>query len=367
MNIKITGNGDVRGSGIIDVGVVPYTYSGYTYYAGGGRMSITGYGSISADIIANARMDGQAHTKGGAGTFYYKKGGAATGVVLVRSTFPATYGTSIQGPAALAAMLVDDARVTYGNKDGSKLLRVTTLDLKAGSKASITFDGQSVSLATQPTVGSGQILKVNQGSLSVAGGLEIPTSAGLDVQGNITVTGSARVSGTIDHATGTLKVTEELTWDTNDDIPTAVECRSLVVTAGSKQTIRGGVVVSENCTIAAGASVNVRGGVAAKVAEIDGTLAMFGGRMVVSGSMRVSGTLTHHETSSTHETIDLQVAGTLTLTKTGVIHANKKSTKTTGNRKYWYASHGGRASIDSDTQGEYGSLTNPVSAHQHPA
>jgi len=330
-------------------------------------MSITGYGSISDDIIANARMDGQAHQKGGAGTFYYHKGGDATGVVLVRSTFPATYGTSIQGPAALAAMLVDDALVTYGNKDGSKLLQVTKLDLKAGSKATITFAGQSVSLATQPTVGSGTILKVNRGSLSVAGGLEIPTSAGLHVQGSITVTGSARVSGTIDHATGTLKVTKELTWDTNVDIRTAVECGSLVVTAGSKQTIRGGVVVSENYTIAAGASVNVRGGIAAKAAEIDGTLTMFGGRIVVSGSMRVSGTLTHHETSSTHETIDMQVAGTLTLTKSGVIHANKKSTTATGDEDYYYASHGGRAtSGDSSTQGEYGSLTNPVSPHQHP-
>ena len=100
-----------------------------------------------------------------------------------------------------------------------------------------------------------------------------------------------------------------------------------------------------------------------------GSTVSLNGLSKLAKDLIVEGTLTHEATSFTDETIDVQVAGTLTLTKTGVIHANKKSTKTGNDQYYRYASHGGRAKSGdySYTQGEYGSLTNPVSPHQHPA
>jgi len=128
--------------------------------------------------------------------------------------------------------------------------------------------------------------------------------------------------------------------------------RARTTTKGAEVTVGSGSLASsytDTVRIPAGSTVSLNG--LSKLAK----------------DLIVEGTLTHEATSFTDETIDVQVAGTLTLTKTGVIHANKKSTKTGNDQYYRYASHGGRASSDSDTQGEYGSLTNPVSAHQHPA
>ena len=130
--------------------------------------------------------------------------------------------------------------------------------------------------------------------------------------------------------------------------------RARTTTKGAEVTVGSGSLASsytDTVRIPAGSTVSLNG--LSKLAK----------------DLIVEGTLTHHETSSTDETINVRVGGTLTVTKTGVIHANKKSTKTTGDEDYYYGSHGGRAKSGdySNTQGEYGSLTNPVSAHQDPA
>ena len=91
-----------------------------------------------------------------------------------------------------------------------------------------------------------------------------------------------------------------------------------------------------------------------------GSTVRLNGLSELAKGLIVEGTLTHDATSSPSQTINLRVGGTLTVTKSGRIDATKKSTKPTGSTNWPYASHGGQAR-SSSTQGEYGSVTNPVS------
>jgi hypothetical protein len=71
IGIVITG-GSVTGSGVLDVSVDSGSTTNQYYRAGGGRISVTGYNTISDAIVANARMDGSRWYDSGAGTFYHR-------------------------------------------------------------------------------------------------------------------------------------------------------------------------------------------------------------------------------------------------------------------------------------------------------
>ena len=117
----------VSGTGSIDVGV-QNSGSG-SDYAGGGRVAIVGYTTISQAIIDNVRLDGALTTKGGSGTLYlesiYQK---AFGQLVIRSTYSAAFDTPIAGRQTLCSITVNNANVP-DNKD----LRVCGACTKLGS------------------------------------------------------------------------------------------------------------------------------------------------------------------------------------------------------------------------------------------
>ena len=85
INLKLTG-GALEGSGVLDVGVSwdGASASDASYKAGGGRISISGYGSISEAVVANARMNG-ALSGSAPGTFLHTPQGSAVGHLVVRA------------------------------------------------------------------------------------------------------------------------------------------------------------------------------------------------------------------------------------------------------------------------------------------
>ena len=96
ININITNpQGQVRGDGVIDAGVIARRND--YYYGGGGRVSITGYGSISNTTVNRVRMDGHTKAKSAPGTFYYRAHGQQQGNLRVYSTFKSTLETPITG------------------------------------------------------------------------------------------------------------------------------------------------------------------------------------------------------------------------------------------------------------------------------
>jgi hypothetical protein len=76
VNIKITDSGDVTGDGLIDASVQRMDMKYAFEKAGGGRISLTGYGSASGEIISRANVAGLNKGVGTfsdtAGTFFYK-------------------------------------------------------------------------------------------------------------------------------------------------------------------------------------------------------------------------------------------------------------------------------------------------------
>lgn len=97
INIQLKDGGTVTGSGVIDVGVTEYTGSHSFRRAGGGRAAVLDYGSITDEIVANFRMDGQKDNGGsGAGTVFHRRVCSTEGGdLIVRSTFKTSLATPI--------------------------------------------------------------------------------------------------------------------------------------------------------------------------------------------------------------------------------------------------------------------------------
>jgi hypothetical protein len=71
VNMKITGAGAITGSGAIDVSVVRQSSGcdGNSNGGGGGRVPVTGFGSITTAVLDNVKMDGNPSCRSGAGTY----------------------------------------------------------------------------------------------------------------------------------------------------------------------------------------------------------------------------------------------------------------------------------------------------------
>jgi hypothetical protein len=111
IGIVITG-GSVTGTGVLDVSVDSGSTTNAYYRAGGGRISITGYSTISDAVVANALMDGSRWYGSGAGTFFYQSRYAPFGNLLVStSAFTASALTPILGAIELCNITEVRARV----------------------------------------------------------------------------------------------------------------------------------------------------------------------------------------------------------------------------------------------------------------
>ena len=308
MNIKLKNGGDVKGSGVIDVSVGRDSYSASR--AGGGRASITGYGSLPEAIITKVNMDGQPVNSNGAGTFYYKPL-VGEGNVLVRSTFRTYVQTDIgqneQGaPTILNLLHIDDCKVRYDMS--SSVLTVTTLKLQSGSGARLEIADASLTVKTAPMLNSGTYLTIPSGKLTVvAGGLTVPSSMSLAVSSTIDVTGNMYVSGSISHTGGKLTVSDTLQWKISGSIPTATTATDMIVDTG--------------CTVWMTKDVKLGTATTTGSLSVAGQLEMRGGLLTVMGPMTITGLLTHAATSDKSKSIDLDVAGKLWVKGSGKIEA----------------------------------------------
>ena len=300
----MTGGG---GKTSIDVGV---ENSGNSKdYAGGGRASIVGYSSMSADVIKAVRMDGAAGTAGGAGTFYHRKQGEATGHLVVRSTFLAKHDTPVNTQVDFTTVLVENVRLVMATEGDVK---VATMTITASSKVVITTS--KLTVGTSLTVPTAASLHVVGGSLEVAGDLTLAAggSTKLDVDGMLVVRDDLNVqasaSATVGDAVvvdgdavvaGTLDVKGEAMLssfrsDQGIEADTSFFRGALLLDRSSARvSVKHAVDVAGNVSLAASTTLSTDGILAVHTDFTIGASASttVGDALVVDGDALVTGTL----------------------------------------------------------------------------
>ena len=284
VNIKITGSGTVTGTGLIDVS----TYSSgsdYRHYeqSGGGRISLTGYSSVSADIVERAKTDGW---RGAPGPFYHQEVGQLP-EVIVKSTGVATSeaAVAILIPAQVRRLAIYNVKVEVDVIDAADVLVIDDLDVMAkASDTRLTIKQASLKVSATPILASHRFtILVPNGDLNVQGNLTVTASNFITVKDDIAVTGLCTVYGTLTAQAGALDIDAlVVSGGTVSQVnaallnPSTIDNVLLEVSPSTKKAAAfnvngnieaGEVVVKKSCSLIAKSNVTI-----AKNCDLGGTL-----------------------------------------------------------------------------------------------
>jgi hypothetical protein len=352
INIKLKAGGAVLGSGVLDVGVTSHT-ANQQRFAGGGRVAVLDYGSITSGILENVVLDGQSRHGSGAGTLFHRKKGEV-GNVVVRSSFTPHPRTLVDGPASLVKLNVDNTKVVYEVPENSGTLSVTTLVQSKSSSLKTMASLVSVDKVTVPgtsyldvtggatasmlDVAKGGTLHVYSALVDIDDATKVDGSAEL---GNGLQTGSLSVGGNLVVSAGAVDCDTTMVVSGTADIKAGVNTNSLSVSADATLDVRSGAVtVATETEIVGELDLWDTVSVSTNTCVVSGNVIARGGKLAATNAMTISGTLEHALTSNKDRAIDLNVGGKLWVRGTGKITATGKSSVASDG--YW-ASHGGAA------------------------
>ena len=344
----------MTGSGTLDAGVDSGSSSSTYYRAGGGRISVTGYSTISNTIIANARMDGSRWSSSGAGTFYYRSS-TDFGSLMVRTVGYTPGIASDEGRTAVIA-LPNGRRLSRVRAVNARLLlvgsgsiRIDALEVSSGGWLKIS--GQSAQVNSD--FATANYMQMVGGALSVSGSVTVPGGGNLISDSAISITGNLTMIGNINHGGGdgsALDVGGFVSWrpQNGEALPDTMSAGSLLVHTSGSLTVPDTMRVATLLQVASTLTVN--GGATVHNLEVlNGGTLVLNSVMQVNGSATVlsGGTVTHAATNNPAATVQLRVTDTMTVASGGQINVDQRSSYVRpcpdwGNAGAIYPSHGGR-------------------------
>jgi len=137
----------------------------------------------------------------------------------------------------------------------------------------------------------------------------------------------------------------------------------MAVSWGATLTTSGSVTVMVGLAVR-GTFVHSANVIAAWM-NVDGAVRSQGGKVAVKNDLVLFGSWTHAPTKNVAKTVNLKIAGRLTISSGGSIDVDYKSTYTragrnTGYKTAYYQSHGGEGSSSSASSVPYGNFRNPT-------
>jgi hypothetical protein len=318
INIAVRG-GPVLGAGRLDVSVAG-TSSGFNT-AGGGRIAITGYSQLSDALYLNIVVDG-ASGSGGCGTLFLRADCLDAGGLHINAITPTSATTPVTLVGTLSFLTAFNSAPTIsltGTVVITSIGRLVSSSLRLLGSQQLTIHGDVIvdgsSLSVQPAV-------------DIFGSLQIVRSGSVALSRTTLIDGNLLVVGTLTQAAGSLAVSKSATFQTSNTLAMSSSFGDLTVSAGSGLSISGSLTVGNFVSIVgSGTSLTTRNG-----GSISGNLSVGVSStlttmhpLFVGGDVLVDGLVTHEITSNQNAIVNLIITGSLTISSSGRINVDQKS------------------------------------------